>query len=92
MYPYDGMPDLSNVDVAHNTIEQVAHNLPGSSGLGGVDSQAVTHRHLDFGTASEPLRHSLANFTNWLATNIPPWAAHRAMWEGRLLALDNAGS
>jgi hypothetical protein len=54
-----------------------------------VDSQAVSHWGLAFGMMSDSLIHSLANFTNWLANNIPPWAAYRAMWVGRLVTLDN---
>jgi hypothetical protein len=48
----------------------------------------VSHWLLAFGNASETLRHSLANIANWLANNLPPWATYRAMWSGRLLALD----
>jgi hypothetical protein len=88
MYPYDETPDLSNVNITHDTIEQVARNFWGSSGLGGVDCQAVAHWFLAFGTASDSLRHSLKKFTNWLTTYLPPCAAYRAMWVGRLLALD----
>jgi hypothetical protein len=66
----------------------VVLNLSGSAGLGGVDSQTVSHWLMAFGNAIETLRHSLANFANWLANNLPPWAAYRAMWSGRLLALD----
>jgi hypothetical protein len=43
MYPYDEMPDLSNINVSHDTIDQVPHDLLGSSRLVGVDSQAVAH-------------------------------------------------
>jgi hypothetical protein len=86
MYPYDEMLDISNVDVTAEKIEQVAHNLSGSSRLGGVDSQAVARCLLFFGTAIESLIHSLENFTNWLATYLPPWEAYRAMWVGRMLA------
>jgi hypothetical protein len=88
LYPYDETPDLSRVDIAHDTIEQVAQYFLGYSGLGGVDSQVLSHWLLAFGVTIESLRHSLANFTNWLANNIPPWEAYRAMRAGRLLALD----
>jgi hypothetical protein len=88
LHPYDVTPEFSSVDITHDTIEQVARNLSGSSGLGGVDSQAVAHWLLAYGNASATLRHALASFTNWLANTLPPWAAYRALWAGRLLALD----
>jgi hypothetical protein len=88
MYRYDEMPDMFNADVTHDTIEQMARNLLGSSGMGGVDSLAVSRWRLAFGVMSESLRHLLANFTNWLANNLPIWAAYRVMWVGRLLAMD----
>jgi hypothetical protein len=88
LHPYDVTLEFSSVDITHDTIEQVARNLSGSSGLGGVDSQAVAHWLLAYGNASATLRHALAYFTNWLVNTLPPWAAYRALWAGRLLALD----
>jgi hypothetical protein len=67
----------------------VAHIFLGSSGLEGMDSQYGVHLSLAFGTAIESLIHSLPNFTNWLANNLPPWAAYREIWARRLLLLDN---
>jgi hypothetical protein len=46
MYPNEETPDLSNANVTHNKIEQVACNFSVSSGLGDVDSQAVSHWRL----------------------------------------------
>jgi hypothetical protein len=88
IHQYESTPDFVNVDITQDTVDQVAHNLSGSAGLEGVDSHAVSHWLLAFGKTRETLRHSLANFANWLANNLPPWAAYRAMWSGRLLALD----
>jgi hypothetical protein len=80
LHPYDVTPEFSSVDITHDKIEQVARNLSGSSGLGGVDSQAVAHWLLAYDNASATLRHALASFTNWLANTLPPWAAYRALW------------
>jgi hypothetical protein len=87
IHQYELMPDFINKEITQETVEQVAHNLSGYAGLGVVDSHAVSHWMLAFGNASETSRHSLANFANWLANNLPPWAAYRVMWSGRLLAL-----
>jgi hypothetical protein len=88
LHPYDGMPGFSSVDVTHETIEQVARNLSGSSSLGGVHSHALSHWLLEFDNASETICHALANFINWMDKSLPPWTVYRVMWTGRLLALD----
>jgi hypothetical protein len=62
LHPYDATLDMCALDVTHDTIQKVARNLPGSSGLGGVDSHAVSHWLLAFGNASVTLCHSLANW------------------------------
>jgi hypothetical protein len=85
---YDVTPDLCDLDVTHDMIEQVDRNLPGSSGLGGVDLQAVSRWLLAFGNASVTLHHSLANFTSLMANALPPWVAYRALRLGHLLAFD----
>jgi hypothetical protein len=84
IHQYESTPDFVNVDITQENVEQVAHNMSGS-----VDSQAVSHWLLAFGNTSKTLRHSLANFDNWLANKLPQWAIYRAMRSGRLLALDN---
>jgi hypothetical protein len=88
LHPYDITLEFSSVDIPHDTIKQVARNLSGSSGLGGVDSQAVAHWLLAYGNASATLRHALESFTNWMANTLPPWAAYISLRAGRLLALD----
>jgi hypothetical protein len=43
LHPYNVTPEFSCLDVIHDTIEQLARNVSGSSGLGGVGSQDVSH-------------------------------------------------
>jgi hypothetical protein len=66
LHPYDVTPDVCDLDVTHGMIEQVARNLPGSSGLGGVDSQALSQWLLEFGNASVALHHSQTSPAGWL--------------------------
>jgi hypothetical protein len=63
LHPYDEVPACADLNISHDTIEQVDRRLPGSAGLGGVDSQAVSHWILAYGNASEKLRHALASFS-----------------------------
>ena len=43
---------------------------------------------LRHGRASAELREELSEWARWLANTSPPWAAYRAMRQGRLVALD----
>jgi hypothetical protein len=88
LHPYDEVPAFADLDISHATIYQVSHRLSGSAGLGGVDSQAVSHWLLAYGNASETLQHSLASCSMWMGNSLPPLAACRALWSGRLMALN----
>jgi hypothetical protein len=88
LHPYDETPAFVHIDISHYTVEQVDHRLSGSAGLGGVDYQAVSHWILAYGNASETLRYSLTSFSMWMENVLPPWAAYRSLWIGRLMALD----
>ena len=85
---YETLSDLVELDITEETVEQVARRLSGSAGPGGTDSAAVQHWLLRFGGASQQLRKSVAEFTDWLANSWPPWAAYRALRAGRLVAID----
>jgi hypothetical protein len=85
---YEILPDLQDVDITEETVEQVARRLSGSAGPGGTDSAAVQHWLLRFGGASQQLRKAVAEFTDWMANTPPPWASYRALRAGRLVALD----
>jgi hypothetical protein len=55
LYPYDEVPAFAYLDISHDMIEQVDRRLSGSTSLGGVDSQPVSHWILAYGNASETL-------------------------------------
>ena len=43
---------------------------------------------LRFGEASGELQNIAAEFEEWLENERPPWAAYRALMDGRLIGLD----
>jgi hypothetical protein len=88
VHPYDEVPAFSDLGISHDTIEQVAHHLYGSAGLGGMDSQAVSHWLLAYGNDSKTMRHSLAIFIMWMENILQIWTTYRALWSVRLMALD----
>ena len=88
MPEYDSIPELPDLDITAETIEIVAGKLSGSAGLSGFDSVALKNLLLHHGQASQRLRNVCASFARWLANELPPWAAYRAMLANRLVALD----
>ena len=85
---YKTLPNLVELDITEETVEQVARRLLGSAGPGGTDSAAVQHWLLRFGGASQQLRKAVAELTDWISNSSPPWAAYRALRAGRLVAID----
>ncbi len=85
---YQNLPALIDINITADTVEKVSKNLSGAAGLGGFDSKELSRWLLQYGTRSEKLRKTIAEFTSWLANDNPPWAAYRALMSGRLLALD----
>lgn len=68
-----------------------------ASVYGGHTLESNEGRHLDSGVSDNDLwllrfgaalREAVARFTAWLANDFPPWAAHRGLMSGRLIALD----
>jgi hypothetical protein len=88
MPEYDSIPELPDLNITAETIETVAGKLSGSAGLSGFDSVALKNLLLHHGRASQRLRNVCASFALWLANELPPWAAYRAMLANRLVALD----
>ena len=72
------------VDVA----ETIARKLSGGAGCSSVDAALLRSMLLRHGRASAKLRKQLSEWARWLANTLPPWAAYRAMRQGRLVALD----
>jgi hypothetical protein len=81
---YTITPDFVDVSIYEESDKKVAQQLSGSAGLGGTDGHALQHWLLRFGMASQKLRKALAEVTNWLANDFPPWPAYRALMAGQL--------
>ena len=69
-------------------VKSVAQKLSGSSGPGGIDSEALQRWLLKFGEDSTRLRTSVETFVDWLANASPPWASYCAFMSGRFIVLD----
>ena len=84
---FESCPDLIEVEVAGENVEQTAKRLSGSAGPSGIDSISMSHWLLKFGGANARLRKSIASMIKGLANGHLPWAAYRAMTWGRLVGL-----
>ena len=76
------------VDCDAEVVEEVAAKLRGGAGPSSVDAIALKGWLLRHGRASQVLREEMAEWTEWLCNDSPPWAAYRAMMSARLVALD----
>ena len=85
---YPETPEPIPLCVTVDTIETVAAKLSGGGGPSGTDAVDLCNWLLRFGAESEQLRQVIANLTNWLANDHPPWAAYRALMACCLVALD----
>ena len=86
---HDGeLPDFVPLDITEETVATIARRLSGGAGPGGTDSVSLQHWLLRFGGASAELREAVAEFTDWLANDLPPLAAYRALMAGHLIGLD----
>ena len=76
------------MDITDDTVTELAGQLYGGAGPGGMESVSLQHWLLHLKSASIYLRLLVADFAEWLGNGRPPWAAYRAMMSGRLIALD----
>ena len=76
------------MDCPVDAVEAVARKLTGGAGCSSVDAALLRNMLLRHGRASAELREELSAWARWLANTSPPWAAYRAMRQGRLVALD----
>ena len=74
--------------LGEDTVGLEANTLLGSSGPGGVDSNAMARMLVSFGGHSRKLRCAFSRLTMWLANGHPPWEAYEAMMIGRLVGFD----
>ena len=88
LHVYDEVPDFVDLDITADVVEKVAKKLSGSAGPGGVDSSSLQSWLLNYGVESRQLRKACARLAEWLANTHPPWAAYRALINGRLVAID----
>ena len=85
---FDEVPDPIPLDCSPEVVEAVARKLTGAAGCSSVDSALLKSALLRYGKASSELREEMLEWTLWLGNTSPPWAAYRAMRQGRLVALD----
>jgi hypothetical protein len=87
-YSNKQLPPLAPLQISSTSVEAVAAKMHGAAGLGGVDAPTLKSWLLRHKKASAALRESLAAFTSWVASQLVPWAAIRALMSNRLIALD----
>jgi hypothetical protein len=63
------------IEVTSATIENVAAQLSGAAGPGGVYAVNIQNWLLRYGGESSTLWGELAEWATWLANDHPPWAA-----------------
>ena len=84
---YDKTPIFIPVYIKEDVVESFMPKLLGSSGPGGIDSEAIQGWILKSREYTKILRTSVENVSDWIANGIPPWATYHAFMSGRLIAL-----
>ena len=80
---------MVSLDLMEDIIMQVTQNLYAGNILGGTNSSSLQHCILCFREARGLLRLTVADFTEWIANEWPPWAAYCMLMYGHLIGLDN---
>ena len=88
MKEYDNLPTLMDVEISEETVLTVAKRLKGSGGPGGTDYAAMQNWLLRYRHISKQLLKAIYTLMNWIANNIVPFKAIRALVANRLVALD----
>ena len=83
---YPSLPELVPLQVTDEDICSTARHLHGAAGLGGTDAPTLKRWLLQFRQPSQQLRHALCHLTEWIANQLVPWGAIRALFSNRLLA------
>ena len=83
---YPTVPELVPLQVTDEDLSSTARHLHGAAGLGGTDAHTLKHWLFHFRQQSQLLRQSLCRLTEWMANQLVPWAAIRALFSNRLLA------
>lgn len=87
-HSYSSVPELETMTIDREVVEKVSHTLSGSTGLGGTDSTCLQQWLSCYKSSSRSLQESIGEFMEWIANTDVPWAAYRALWAGRLIAID----
>ena len=71
-------------------VSKTARQSKGAAGAGGTDSETIASWLLKFGMHNQRLPNAIARLTEWQSNSNPPWTTNRALWTGRLMALDKS--
>ena len=82
------MPEPVPVQCDPFEIEKIARKLNGAAGVDIVDAAQAKVYLTGYGRASAELWEVMADWAEWLAKDIPDWAAYRGLTTRRLLVLD----
>ncbi len=85
---YDFVPQPLSLQFTENDVKNMASNLHGSGGPTSLDSSLLSDLLLRYGTSSTLFRDEMAQWTEWLANDSPPWAAYRATMATRAVAFN----
>ena len=85
---YDRVPEPVPVQCDPFEIEKIARKLNGAAGVDSVDAAHAKVYLTGYGRASAELREVMVDWAEWLANEMPDWAAYRGLTTRRLLALD----
>ncbi|KAL7463292.1 hypothetical protein ACHAXS_003674 [Conticribra weissflogii] len=85
---YDFVPQPLDLHITENDVKLMAPQLHGSGGPTSLDSSLLTDLLLRYGISSTALRTEMANWSEWLANESPPWAAYRATMATRAVAFN----
>ncbi len=85
---YNFVPQPLDLHITENDVKLMAPQLHGSGGPTSLDSSLLTDLLLRYGISSTALRTEMANWSEWLANESPPWAAYRATMATRAVAFN----
>ena len=69
---YDKTPIFIPVDITEDAVKLVAQKRLGTSGLGGMDSEALQGWLIKFGEDIKRLSNNVGTLVDWLSNGIPP--------------------
>ena len=85
---YPRVPEPVPVQCDPFEIKKIARKLNGAAGVDSVDAAQAKVYLTGYRRASAELREVMVDWAEWLANDMPDWAAYRGLTTRRLLALD----